>query len=249
MAKTKLLKYERVKELSNVTFSKLGESQPPGEYPWYAQNFEGMEKVLELGCGKGEHSIGFAAKNSHGLYLGIDSKSHRICVGAEKAIDLGLKNVHFLRVRIERIDAFFIKHSINEIWLTFPDPHLKKRSIKNRLSAPSFLDAYAHLLVPGGVVHLKTDSESLYTYTRESVEQWGGWVIAAVDDLHRSELNGSELNGSDFHGFGLNGSESHSGETCLKKKWRPGARDIVSSFEKAALSKGASIKYMAFTLG
>jgi len=244
MAKTKLLKYERVQELSNVTFSQFGEFQSPGEYPWYAQEFEGMEKVLELGCGKGEHCIGFAAKNSQGLYLGIDSKSHRICVGAEQAIEQGLNNVHFLRVRIERICAFFIRHSIHEIWLTFPDPHLKKRSIKNRLSAPLFLDAYARLLVPGGVVHLKTDSESLYTYTRESVESWGGQVIAAVDDLHRSEPDGS-----DFHGFGLNGSEPYLGETCLKKNWRPGARDIVSSFEKAALSRGASIKYMAFTLG
>ena len=244
MAKTKLLKYERVQELSNVTFSKFGEAAPFGEYPWYAQEFGGMEKVLELGCGKGEHCIGFAAANSQGLYLGIDSKSHRICVGAEQAIEQGLTNVHFLRVRIERICAFFIRHSINEIWLTFPDPHLKKRSIKNRLSAPSFLDAYARLLVPGGVVHLKTDSDSLYTYTRESVEQWGGHVIAAVDDLHRSEPDGS-----DFHGFGLNGSEPHLGETCLKKNRRPGARDIVSSFEKAALSRGASIKYMAFTLG
>ncbi len=222
MAKTKLHKYERVKQLPNVTFTQFGESKLP-VYPWYAQGYTGMEKVLELGCGKGEHSLSFAAVNPGKLYLGIDSKSHRICVGAEKAMAQGLENVMFLQVRIERIQDFFIQQSIHEIWLTFPDPHLKNRSVKNRLSAPLFLDAYAHLLIPGGIVHLKTDSESLFNYTKESVQSWGGQVVEAVTDLHESDIQGAQDS-------------------------RFGARDIVSAFEKAAQSKGATIKYLAFTL-
>ncbi len=219
MAKTKLHKYERVKHLPNVVFSQLGESESADLYPWYGERYRSMEKILELGCGKGEHSLAFAGADPCRLCVGIDSKSHRICVGAEEAIAQGLENIFFLHARIERIREFFIEHSIHEIWLTFPDPHLKNRKIKSRLSAAPFLDAYAHLLLPGGTVHLKTDSDLLYNYTRESVEGWGGRVIAASNDIH----------GADDSRFG--------------------AREIVSAFEKEARSKGASIKYMAFTLG
>jgi len=218
MAKNKLLKYERVKHLPNVTFSKFGESKSPLSYTWYDKQYRTMKKILELGCGKGEHSLAFAAAGSKNMCIGIDSKSHRICVGAEKAISLGLDNVHFLHARIEDLDEFFTEHSIQEIWLTFPDPHPKTRTIKNRLSGPSFLDTYAHLLVPGGTVHLKTDSDLLYNYTRESVEQWGGKIIGRSCDIH-----------------GIDSAATL-------------ATAIVSTFENKALKKGATIKYMAFTL-
>ncbi|SDU58576.1 tRNA (guanine-N7-)-methyltransferase [Desulfobacula phenolica] len=218
MAKNKLHRYERVKHLPNVTFSVFGDSRLPCTYPWYDERYKGMERILELGCGKGEHSLAFAAANPLKLCVGIDSKSHRICVGAEKAVAECLENVLFLRVRIERIKEFFAENSIHEIWLTFPDPHLKNRAIKSRLSAPLFLDLYAHLLVPGGIVHLKTDSDLFYDYTGKSVEQFGGRVVAASDNIHATDCN------------------------------LPGARDIVSAFENTALSKGLNIKYMAFTL-
>lgn len=177
-----------------------------------------MEKILELGCGKGEYSLAFAADNPLKLCVGIDYKSHRICGGAEKAIEQGIDNVLFLCVRIERIKEFFVEHSIHEIWLIFPDPHPKNRAIKSRLSASPFLDTYAHLLVPGGIVHLKTDNDLLYNYTRESIQGWGGQVVAESDNIHGTDCNGLY------------------------------ARDIVSTFEKTAMSKGLSIKYMAFTL-
>jgi tRNA (guanine-N7-)-methyltransferase len=223
MGKTKLHKYERVKHLSNVTFTRFGESKQPMGYPWYAAETKGMEKVLELGCGKGEHSLAFAGANPGKLYLGIDSKSHRICVGAEKAVSLNLENVMFLQTRIERIQDFFMPHSVHEIWLTFPDPHLKTRVIKNRLSAPLFLDIYDRLLLPGGRVHLKTDSGPLFDYTRESVQKRGGQVVKAVDDLY---------------GDGRHGAEDG----------RFGASEGISAFEQAALSRGETIRYLAFTL-
>jgi len=218
MAKNKLQKYERVKHLPNVTFSSFGESHPPDSYPWYDKRFRGMEKILELGCGKGEHSLAFSLANPKPLCVGIDSKSHRMCVGAEKAMAGGLENIHFLRVRVERVTDFFVDHSIHQIWLTFPDPHPKKRSIKNRLTAPSFLDDYATLLVPRGIVCLKTDSDLLYHYTRESVEHWGGHVIVATENIYEN------------------------GDNPLY------ARQVVSAFQQKAQSKGCLIKFIAFRL-
>jgi len=218
MSKTKLHKYERVKHLSNVTFSELGVTQPPFSYPWYEKRYKEMEKILELGCGKGEHSLAFAAADSARLCVGIDSKSHRMCVGAEKAIAEGLENVQFLRVRVERIGEFFQEHSIHEIWLTFPDPHLKNREAKCRLSAAPFLDVYASLLIPGGTVFLKTDNEQFYNYTRKSVDQWGGHVVTESDNIHGADDNPLY------------------------------ARGVVSAFEKTARSKGTTIKYLAFQL-
>lgn len=218
MAKNKLHKFERVKHLSNVTLSLSGESKAPVSYPWHAARYHGMKRILELGCGKGEHSLAFAADNPQGLYVGVDSKSHRICVGAEKANAAGLENIHFLRARVEDIGEFFEARSIHEIWLTFPDPHLKKRRIKHRLSSPSFLEVYRHLLVPQGRVMIKTDSDILYSYTRESVALFGGQIVAETDNTDRT-------------GFFT---------SC--------AGDMVSAFEKAARSKGNIIKYMSFTL-
>ncbi len=218
MPKNKLLKYDRVKRLPNVTFSVFGESPPPCSYPWYDVGYQGMERVLELGCGKGEYTLAFAATNPGRLCVGVDCKSHRMCVGAERALARGLENVHFLRARIERIGEFFLKHSIHQIWLTFPDPHPKHRAIKSRLSAPSFLDAYANLLLPGGTVYLKTDSDLLYEYTRESVQRWGGREIGLSEAAHGSDCSASE------------------------------ACEAVSAYEQAARSKGAAIQFMAFQL-
>ncbi|WP_372681890.1 tRNA (guanosine(46)-N7)-methyltransferase TrmB [Desulfosarcina sp.] len=218
MPKNKLLKYERVKRLPNVTFSVLGESPSPGSYPWHDERYQGMQKVLELGCGKGEYSLALAAANPRKLCVGIDFKSHRICVGAEKALAQGLENVHFLRARIERIGEFFLKRSIHEIWLTFPDPHPKHRTVKSRLSSPSFLDAYANLLLPGGTVYLKTDSDLLYDYTRESVRRWGGSQVKISNSAHGSDCSTS------------------------------GTGEVVSAYEQAARSRGADIQFMAFKL-
>jgi tRNA (guanine-N7-)-methyltransferase len=218
MPKNKLFKYERVKHLPNVTFSVFGESAPPRSYPWYDERYRGMQRVLELGCGKGEYSLAFAAANPRKLCVGIDYKSHRICVGAERAIAKGLENVHFLRARVERIGDFFLKHSIQEIWLTFPDPHPKHRAIKSRLSASFFLGVYASLLVPGGTVYLKTDSDLLYEYTRASVQRWGGREITNSDAMHGAD-DGAE-----------------------------GTFEVVSAYEHAARSRGAAIKFIAFKL-
>jgi len=218
MPRNKLHKYERVRHLSNVTFSVYGESHPPRSYPWYNERYEDMQLVVELGCGKGEHSLAFAAADPAKLCVGIDGKSHRICVGAEKALYAGLDNVLFLRARIERIGEFFTTHSISEIWLTFPDPHPKNREAKFRLTAPSFLDAYANLLIPGGGVCLLTDSDSFFAYTRKTVEHWGGRVLELPESVA----------GADFN--------------------PPYTPEVVSAYENAARLSGRRIKHMVFKL-
>lgn len=220
MPKNKLQKYQRVNDLPNVTITEWGisPSPSPSAYPWDANRYAGMRKLLELGCGKGEHSLAFAAADPNLLCVGVDRKSHRICVGAEKAIALGLDNVHFLRALIDDIEKFFRKRSIDEIWLTFPDPHPKLRTSHLRLTSPTFLDRYARLLKPGGSVHLKTDSNLLFDYTRETVSHWGGRVVAAVEDLH------------------------------MAKNGNLGAHEVVSAFESEAKARGETVKYVAFKL-
>ncbi len=218
MAKTKHHKYERVKKLPNVIIPDPTIYPSLIDYPWNDINYGNMEKILELGCGKGEHSLGFARANPGRLYVGVDCKSHRLCVGGEQAINHGLDNLFFLRAQVEEIRTFFQDKSIHELWLTFPDPHPKQRAIKHRLTAALFLDAYARLLVPGGVVHLKTDSDLLFTYTRESVEYWGGEILVSSNDLHGDPEFDSD------------------------------ARIVVSAFEAKALAREETIKYLAFTL-
>lgn len=218
LSKNKHKRYERVKQLPNVTFSEFGTSQKSCKYPWDTAPYQDMEMTLELGCGKGEHTLAFAKSNPNRLCIGIDSKSHRLCTGAEEAINKGTKNALFLHAQIEYITDFFPSHSIDEIWLTFPDPHIKTRCIKHRLSAAPFLDKYAKLLIPGGKVFLKTDSDLLFAYTQESVALWGGKIINVSDDIYAPEPN-----------------PLYAGE-------------IVSAFQKTAQSKNITIKFIAFEL-
>jgi tRNA (guanine-N7-)-methyltransferase len=218
MPKNKRDKYERVKTLPNVTIIETDESPGLDTYPWNRQRGALEQLVLELGCGKGEYSLVLAAANPNCRVVGVDYKSHRICVGAEQALAGGVENVHFLRARIEALSQFFASHSIHAIWLTFPDPHLKSRKAKCRLTAPFFLDLYADLLIPGGIVHLKTDSARLYQYTREMVLRRGECVVDDSEDLLHSRKE---------DGF---------------------ADKPVSAYEKAALSRGAVIRMLAFTL-
>lgn len=121
--------------------------------------------VLELGCGKGEYSVGLARMFPEKNFIGVDIKGARIWKGAKTSFDEGLKNVAFLRTRIELITSFFAANEVDEIWVTFPDPQMKKRRAKKRLTSSGFLARYQKMLVDNGLVHLKTDSTFLYDYT------------------------------------------------------------------------------------
>ena len=121
--------------------------------------------VLELGCGKGEYSINLAKTNPQSNYLGIDIKGARFWRGAKTALEENLMNVGFLRTQIELIDLIFAENEVDEIWITFPDPQIKYKRTKHRLTNFEFLQKYKKILKPNGVVHLKTDSEFMHGYT------------------------------------------------------------------------------------
>ncbi len=133
---------------------------------WGAQFFKNDQPiVLELGCGKGEYSVNLAKAYPEKNFLGIDIKGARMWRGAKTALEDNLKNVGFLRTQIELIDHLFAENEVSEIWITFPDPQIKYKRTKHRLTNPEFLSKYKHILKPEGAVHLKTDSEFMHGYT------------------------------------------------------------------------------------
>ena len=138
--------------------------------------------VLELGCGKGEYTVGLAKLFPDVNFIGVDIKGARIYTGAKQALEEGLKNVAFLRTNIEVIDRFFDKDEVQEIWLTFSDPQMKNP--RKRLSSTFFMERYRRFLRDGGVIHVKTDSNFLFTYTTYMVEENNLPVLFRTEDLY-----------------------------------------------------------------
>lgn len=145
--------------------------------------------TLELGCGKGDYTLALARIHPERNYIGVDIKGARLWRGAKTAVEEPLRNVAFIRTRIELIDRFFAEGEVSEIWLTFCDPQLKKPN--KRLSSPRFLDTYSRFLAPHSTIHLKTDSQELYDYTlNEVLPTREADVIASTDDLYNSTYEG-----------------------------------------------------------
>jgi tRNA (guanine-N7-)-methyltransferase len=142
--------------------------------------------VLELGCGKGEYTVGLGEANPQINYIGVDVKSNRIWTGAKHALDYKLNNIAFLRTRIDFIDHCFSEGEVDEIWITFPDPQPQKPRERKRLTNQRFLDRYKKIIKPNGVVHLKTDSTSLYEYTLEVIEENKHELIWHTNDLYQN---------------------------------------------------------------
>lgn len=138
--------------------------------------------VLELGCGKGEYTVGLAQRFPDKNFIGIDIKGARMHSGATKALNSSMTNVAFLRTSIELLDGFFALSEVDEIWITFPDPQMKK--VNKRLTGTRFIDLYRRVLKPSGVIHLKSDSPFLYTYTSMMVEYNKLEIIENIPDVH-----------------------------------------------------------------
>jgi len=153
--------------------------------------------VLELGCGKGEYTVGLARLFPDKNFIGIDIKGARIHRGATDAIDEGLTNVAFIRTNIELITSFFRKGEVSEIWLTFPDPQMKKS--RKRLSSTRFLKLYEDIMIGNGLIHLKTDSNFMYTYTRELLKINNIIPEVDEDDLYSSGFHGEILSIQTFY--------------------------------------------------
>jgi tRNA (guanine-N7-)-methyltransferase len=140
--------------------------------------------ILELGCGKGEYTVGLAKRNPDCNHLGIDIKGARFWRGAKTALEDDMPNVGFLRTQIELVDQVFAPGEVDEIWITFPDPQIKWKRTKHRMTNPEFLDKYKRILSPGGLIHLKTDSEFMHGYTLGILEGLGHDIIYAHHDIY-----------------------------------------------------------------
>ncbi|MEI9807271.1 MAG: tRNA (guanosine(46)-N7)-methyltransferase TrmB [Bacteroidota bacterium] len=149
--------------------------------------------ILELACGKGEYAVGlgqlYPAKN----FIGVDLKGNRIWVGARKALQNNLHNVAFLRTQIDQVNEYFSKDEVAEIWITFPDPQLRMSKAKKRLTHPKFLRLYQQFLVPGGLIHLKTDSPDLYEFTKEVIDMYGCKTYTDLDNVYAETIIPGEL--------------------------------------------------------
>ncbi len=168
-------------------FSVLKESGFPLRGQWGKEYFHNDNPiVLELGCGKGEYGVGLAQKFPDKNFIGIDIKGARMWTGARRAEEMGLKNVAFLRTNIELLPHFFGADEVSEIWITFPDPQMKKE--RKRLTSTRFLELYREVLIPNGTIHLKTDSPFLYTYTHLLTGLNKLETIVDTDDLYHSDI-------------------------------------------------------------
>lgn len=141
--------------------------------------------VVELGCGRGEYTVGLAELYPDKNFIGVDIKGSRMWSGATRSLEMGLKNVAFLRCNIEMIERFFVAGEIDEIWLTFPDPQMKKAT--KRLTSTWFLKRYRNIMVDNGIIHLKSDSNFMYIYTKLNVEHNGLPVEYQTDNLYNEE--------------------------------------------------------------
>ena len=193
MGKNKLRKFAEMETIDLVFQYPFGRLQKEGfdTFPlkgkWGAEFFGNKNPiVLELGCGKGEYTVGLAQLYPDKNFIGIDIKGARMHSGATQARDLGLKNVAFLRTSIELLETFFAPNEVSELWITFPDPQMKK--VSKRLTGTRFMGLYRKVMSEGGIVRLKSDSPFLYSYTRAMVELNGLHKEVDTDDLYHSDI-------------------------------------------------------------
>ena len=197
MGKNKLAKFAELETFHHVFQVPSGILLSGKGFEWKGKWNEMFFKnnnpiVLELGCGKGEYTVELARQFPDKNYIGVDIKGNRIWTGARKSLQEGLKNAAFIRTNIEMIHHFFSSNEVSEIWLTFPDPQMKKTS--KRLTATNFIRSYLNFLKPEGVIHLKTDSNFMFTYTCEMVKANHFPVIDYKEDIYESESVSPILN-------------------------------------------------------
>jgi tRNA (guanine-N7-)-methyltransferase len=222
MAKNKIRRFREMKEWDNVFEPSL---DPNNKTPfllkgkWNKEYFKNEHPiVVELGCGKGEYSIGMARKYPDKNFIGIDIKGARIWVGAKEAVENKIENVAFLRIKIDFLTDYFEHNEIDEIWLTFSDPQPNKP--RKRLTSELFIQRYRCVLKPDGFIHLKTDSDLLFESTLEEIETHQYKSIESTWDLYNS-------------------IESKSAEE--KEIFK-----IKTHYEQLFSAKGAIIKYCKF---
>ncbi|HEV3223961.1 MAG TPA: tRNA (guanosine(46)-N7)-methyltransferase TrmB [Puia sp.] len=189
MGNKKLQRFEAIRSFPNVL-------QYPERMPGNWKNFFKNENpiTLELACGKGEYTVGLSALHPERNFIGVDLKGNRIYSGALECLKNNLRNAAFLRIQIDKIDSYFLPNEVNEIWITFPDPHLRTSRAKKRLTHPRFLRIYQSVLRPGGTIHLKTDSPELFHFTKLMADLYELDILDASEDVHARIENPPEIN-------------------------------------------------------
>lgn len=201
MAKNKLQKFADMATYDHVfqyPFAVLKERGFDMRGKWNEQFFHNENPiVLELGCGKGEYAVGLARRYPDKNFIGIDIKGARMWSGASEAKAEGINNVAFLRTHIELITHFFAPGEVSEIWITFPDPQMKKT--RKRLTSTRMIELYREILKENGIIHLKSDSPFLYTYTRAMVQENQFPMLVDTDDLYNSGIDDDILGIKTFY--------------------------------------------------
>jgi tRNA (guanine-N7-)-methyltransferase len=192
VGKNKLARWTEFGSYGNVIQPQIGDvsgKDHPIKGKWNSELFKNNNPiVLELGCGKGEYTVGLAEKFPESNFIGIDIKGARMWRGAKTANEQNLPNVAFLRTRIEFINSFFSRDEVDEIWITFPDPHPGGRNSNKRLTSPWFLNLYRLFLKDKGLIHLKTDNTELFEFTSKTVDYNNLETVFSTSDLY-SEQN------------------------------------------------------------
>ncbi|MEX0288258.1 MAG: tRNA (guanosine(46)-N7)-methyltransferase TrmB [Flavobacteriaceae bacterium] len=183
---------------------------------WHSRFGNKNPLVLELGCGKGEYTVGLAERFPNKNFIGIDIKGARFWIGAKYALEKDLGNVIFLRTQIELIDLLFGENEVAEIWITFPDPQIKYKRTKHRLTNAIFLEKYKTILKPKGEIHLKTDSEFMHGYTLGLLQGLGYEILYSNHNIYKNEGSPKEV------------------------------LEIQTFYEKQYLEKGKPITYLNF---
>ena len=220
-SKNKLKRFEQNKTFSHVIEpgrDELLEGKFPLKGKWKSFFNNDNPIVLELGCGKGEYTIGLAKLDRSRNFIGIDIKGARLWRGAKTALEENLGNVAFVRTQIELIDLIFAENEVDEIWITFPDPQLKYKRTKHRLTNKVFLDKYKFILKDKGAINLKTDSEFMHGYTLGLLHGLDCEVLYANHDIYKNEWSPKEV------------------------------MDIKTYYEKQYLEKEKPITYIKFTV-
>ncbi len=203
MAKNKLKRFAENDTFPNIIQPKFDEvfrKEHPIKGKWNEFFFKNNKPiVLELGCGKGEYTIGLSRQYPEKNFIGVDIKGARIWRGAKTAVENSMENVAFVRTRIENITSFFAKDEVSEIWITFPDPQLKRINALKRLTSSVFLVMYKTILKPQGLIHLKTDSQELHQYTKSLAELNELKVHSCTNDLYSTVKDDSILSIRTFY--------------------------------------------------